>query len=104
MRARSGGETPEDGTRLWVVVVRVADGKRRRRVDEVLRFAGERLRVGAYEVAATGAGMRRLEERVGECLGEGDLVRIYPVCARCRQGVRMWGEGDLAALPVAWVL
>jgi CRISPR/Cas system-associated endoribonuclease Cas2 len=88
---------------LYVVVYRIADRSRARQVDELLRFAGEKLRPGVFEVAGTSATLHHLERDLGLYLREGDLVRIFPVCARCRRGVRLFGEGEPATLPVAWI-
>jgi len=89
---------------LHVVIVDTGDKNKGRRVDELLRFAGERVRVGAYEVVGTAARMGLLERELGGLVGEAGIVRIYPVCGRCRDRVRLFGEGDVARLPVAWVV
>lgn len=96
-------DTPSDPT-LYVVVTRVAERRNARQIDTLLRFAGERLRPGVFEVACTPAELQRLERALGAWVEDGDLVRIYPICARCRGRARLFGEGELAHLPVAWVL
>ncbi len=89
--------------RLWVIVAEIQEASRRRRVDEVLRAAGQRTRVGAYEVATSARGMQRLERALSVDLRDGDILRIYPICGRCRERVRLHGPGELAEEPLAWI-
>ncbi len=89
---------------LYVVIWQVRDPARARQVREILRFAGQAVRSGVVEVAATATRMRQLQEQIGVHLRDGDTVRIYPVCRSCRRRVRLFGEGDLAGLPVVWII
>lgn len=89
---------------LFVVVVKLRDARRRKQVYELLAFAGQHVGVGTYEVATTAGGVRRLLSALGQHLEPEDKVRCYPVCKKCRHGVKMHGGGRLATLPVCFVL
>lgn len=85
-------------TGLFVVVFNVRDAKRRARVRRLLGSFGFETSPGAFEVPTSMSGARALERAITLELQPEDMVRIYPVCARCRAGTRMWGEGELAGL------
>ena len=89
--------------RLHVVVVQIRDRNRARRVEDMLRFVGERVRSGVFEVVGTPERMSRLEREIGSLVGPQDTVRIYPLCGRCRPRVRLFGDGDVAQVPIAWI-
>ena len=89
---------------LFVVVANIRDAKRRKNVYDILGAAGQRVGVGAYEVALTRGAMRRLLGALGEYLSPDDRVRCYPVCAKCQKAVRMHGGGRLASLPLTFLL
>jgi len=89
---------------LYVVVFQVAHPGRRRRVDEALRFAGERIRTGVYEVACSDRTMARLLEEMERALMDGDVARVYPVCRRCQRGAKLHGGPALTELPPAFII
>lgn len=92
-----------DRTTLYVVAFRIADARRRRRVQRILQSFGEQVAPGAFEVPTSPAGMRTLERALAPELQPADNLRVYPVCARCRAEARMWGEGQLAGLSSALI-
>lgn len=93
----------EPSVHLYLVVLRLTDSGRMARAHDTLRALGERIRTGVYEVACTPTTLSHLERALGTVLMEGDVVRIYPICRNCRRSVRLYGEGDLAHLPLAWI-
>jgi len=86
-----------------VVTLSIADPDRRRRVRRILRHFGEAVTLDAFEVPQGGPALRSLRAAIAPELAPGDDVRIYPVCARCRAGVLIYGDGDIARLDVAWI-
>jgi len=100
-------EAPDPGlersVQLFLVVLKLTNSARMAQVHDVMRAVGERIRTGVYEVACTATTLSHLEREVGAFLMEGDVVRIYPICRTCRRSVRLYGEGDLTHLPLAWI-
>jgi CRISPR-associated protein Cas2 len=90
---------------LWVVAYEVNDAARSRRVREVLRFAGTRVRPCVYEVVATKQRLGRILMDMAEHLdSKKDRVRAYRVCALCREETWIFGEGELSRAPVAIII
>ena len=92
----------EDAT-LFLVVLAVDDAARRRRLRRILATFGQAVNDDAYEVPATPRGMVRLQRALEPELVEGDTVRIYPVCARCRDRAVSHGTDGFATVPLAWI-
>jgi len=92
-----------DDATLFVVVLAVDDAARRRRARRVLATFGEAVGDDVFEVPATPRGMARVQRALEPELAEGDRVRIYPVCARCRDRAVAHGTDGFASVPVAWV-
>ncbi|RJO64444.1 MAG: CRISPR-associated endonuclease Cas2 [Myxococcales bacterium] len=91
-------------TFLWVVVYEVKDPARQEQVRNLLRFAGRRVQDCIYEVSATAARMRQLQDELSLHLDPEDGVRIYRVCADCRGAAVLFGEGELLGRPAALVI
>lgn len=90
-----------DTTLLYLVVIAIRHPKRRAQIRRMLRVHGQAIHRDTYEIATTPKGIRALETAIALELTPTDQVRIYPVCARCRTQVRLYGEGELETVPVA---
>jgi CRISPR-associated endonuclease Cas2 len=96
------GEGPRrERTTLYVVVFNVRDARRRARIRRIVASFGFEVGPGAFEVPTSAAGARALERALSWELVPEDCVRMYPVCSRCRDQARLWGEGELAGLSPA---
>jgi hypothetical protein len=96
-------DVPESNHGLYLVAVSIPAGARRQRVREVLSAHGHAINADTYEVPTTARGIRSLLLALTPELEPGDVARVYPVCRRCQTSVQLYGEGDLARLPVAYV-
>ncbi len=93
----------EPGIGLYVVVLRLPAGHRRQRVRRLLAAHGQQINPDSYELPTNPRGLRALMLALAPELVPGDDVRIYPVCRRCQSSVKLFGAGELAQLPVAFV-
>ncbi|MDI6796476.1 MAG: CRISPR-associated endonuclease Cas2 [Desulfatibacillaceae bacterium] len=94
------GETEQ----LWVIVDRILDKSRRTRVRGILQFAGHQVRPGAFELVTTQTRMKSLLTDIGQLLSPEDDLRVYRICARCREATTVFGPGHLARPPVAIIV
>ncbi|MBN1610810.1 MAG: CRISPR-associated endonuclease Cas2 [Polyangiaceae bacterium] len=94
-------EPRRERTTLYVVVFDVHDARRRARVRRIIASFGFEVGPGAFEVPTSRAGARALERALALELVPEDRVRMYPVCSRCRDQARLWGDGELAGLSPA---
>lgn len=92
-----------DPVGLYLVALDIRDAPRRTRIRRVLAGFGQAVNKDTFEVATNQRGVRALQTALAPDLREGDTVRIYPVCKRCRLGVALHGPGELASLPTAYV-
>lgn len=89
---------------LWIVVDSVSDRDRRRRVREVLRFNGWQVRSGVIEIVTTDTRMEAILQEIACILDPEDELRVYRVCAHCRESSVVFGDGHLSGPPVALVV
>jgi hypothetical protein len=78
-----------------------ADETARASLRRIAASFGFEVGSGALEVPASATGARALERALSWELLLEDCVRMYPVCSRCRDQARLWGDGELAGLSQA---
>lgn len=88
---------------LYVVVLEVAEPRRRALARATLDVLGSRVANNTWELPTAPAGLRRAMAALSVDLREGDAVRVYPVCKRCREQAVLFGDVTLASLPDAWI-
>lgn len=88
---------------LYVVVIEVQDERRRGMARATLDALGERVATNTWELPTTPSGLQRGLAALALDLRPGDSVRVYPVCARCRERAVLYGDVELARLPDAWI-
>jgi len=90
---------------LTVVSYDVPDDRRRSRLAEVLKGFGERVQLSVFECLLEAEEVERLRGRVLREIDEtADSVRIYHLCASCRQKVEILGRGKRTEDPEVYVL
>ena len=90
---------------LYVVVLDVKDSSRRRRARRILASFGQGVNANVFEIPGTQRLLGVVTAALGPELREEDEVRVYPVCAKCRERVVLWGDAaELACRPVALFL
>lgn len=87
---------------LYVVVFEVRNAVARGRVRRILDSCASRVSRSSYELSSTAPGVRNLMRALESELQFADVVRIYPVCQRCKASVRLFGGEQLASTPAAY--
>ncbi len=83
--------------RLWMIAYDIANDRRRRRVDRVLKNHAERVQESVFEGFISHADLRRLKrELAAEIDTVADSVRFYPLCLWCEASVHSQGRGRRA--------
>lgn len=92
-----------DDQTLFIVALSIPNAKRRRRMRDVMRYFGDEILPGLFEVPGSTKELNRLQAALTMDLAQGDEVRIYPICARCRSRARLFGTDSFATIPVAYI-
>lgn len=79
---------------LVVVSYDVPENRRRGRIAQALQdFGGERVQLSVFECYLTPRNWTRLQERLGKIISpEEDSVRLYRLCAQCRENILFLGR------------
>jgi CRISPR-associated endonuclease Cas2 len=92
-----------ESVRFYVVAMQIADARRRARIRQLLRTFGQPINRDTFELALSERAMLALKTALALELAADDVLRAYPVCERCRRHVSLYGEGELAAPPTAYI-
>ncbi len=85
---------------FYLICYDVADDRRRLRVAKVLEAVGERVQRSVFEAYLTEKQMRGVLGRLRRVLREEeDSLRVYRLCAQCRQTVGVVGTGEVTQPP-----
>jgi CRISPR-associated protein Cas2 len=84
---------------FYLVSYDIADDKRRLKVAHLLEGYGERVQYSVFELWAGDEAMAKLRERLAALVEEEGSVRVYHLCALCRDRRAVVGEGAPTAPP-----
>lgn len=74
--------------------------RRRLKVAKILKDFGERVQLSVFEARLDAAALARLKGRLTRYLDlEAHSLRIYPLCAACRPGIELLGQGVVSEDP-----
>lgn len=88
---------------MYVIAINYHDRRVHRRVRERLRFYGDEVVPGMFEVFLEPRLMAKLRKALQVDAQDGDLVRIYPVCERCRHRATALGQDPFAEPPTVLI-
>ncbi len=85
---------------FYVIAYDVTDDRRRLKVARNLEAVAERVQGSVFEGWLTDAELERLLKKVKKTLKGGeDSLRVYLLCAACREKVRTDGQGRVTPAP-----
>lgn len=92
-------------TRLWMICYDIADDRRRRRIDAILRGHGERVQESVFECYLNDTDRHRLRQSlVAEIDAAEDNLRWYPLCRWCAPKIVRQGLGRASDDPGLWIV
>jgi len=81
---------------LWVVCYDISDDGTRDRMANLLLDYGSRIQESVFECSLADADLQGMVERLSATpLQDTDKVRIYKVCGRCVEEIRIYGPGEV---------
>lgn len=85
---------------FYAISYDIVDNRRRHRISETLKDYGVRVQLSVFEVQVTHPQLEDLIRRIkGELDEKDDSIRIYPLCAGCKDGILVIGQGEVTQLP-----
>ncbi len=84
---------------FYLVSYDISNDRRRLKVAHLLEGYGERVQYSVFEVWITGEEMEKLQEQLATHVEEEGSVRIYVLCAACRDQRVVLGEGEPTSAP-----
>ena len=87
---------------IHVIVFKISDAYRRRKIRNVLRSYGWETIPGLFECPIGSLQANELRNRIERAAGEGDQIRMFRVCKGCRSGSWTHGGSALDDLPDHW--
>lgn len=80
---------------LYIISYDIADNRTRLKVAHRLEGYGERVQYSVFEVWLTERELEALRPRLAAAVEQEGSIRIYRLCAACRQEVEILGKGRL---------
>jgi CRISPR-associated protein Cas2 len=85
---------------FYVLAYDIADDKRRAKIARLMESIGERVQGSVFEAYLTRLELEKLLKRVAKIMKvEEDSLRVYLLCAACREKVRSFGCGQVTPPP-----
>ena len=83
----------------YVIAYDVADDGKRTRLAALLLDLGDRVQKSVFEADLDPAEVEEILEKSSKYLSSQDSLRLYPLCASCRTGVKTRGHRTVEWLP-----
>ena len=85
---------------FYLLTYDIADPKRLAKVARALEATGERVQDSVFEAWLTPAGLEQVLKKTKKIMNEKqDSLRVYSLCAPCREKVRCLGIGRVTPAP-----
>jgi len=79
---------------LYLVSYDISDNRTRARLAHLLEGYGQRVQYSVFELWLTEKELDKLRPRLADAVEAEGTVRLYSLCAACRERVQVWGEGE----------
>ncbi len=85
---------------FYLLTYDISDDKRRLKIAKIMESVGDRVQHSVFEAYLTQTELDKVLKRVKKVLIEkDDSLRIYQLCAACREKVRTEGQGKVTPPP-----
>lgn len=90
---------------LYIVSYDIPDDKRRSKLAKMLLDFGNRVQFSVFECILEIEGLAEMKNKIGRIITEkDDRVRIYPVCADCKGGIKIYGKGKISEIESVYIV
>ncbi len=85
---------------FYLLTYDITDDKRRPKIAKIMESVGDRVQHSVFEAYLTQPELDKLLKRVKKVLSaRDDSLRVYQLCAACREKVRTEGQGKVTPPP-----
>ncbi len=85
---------------FYILAYDMADDKRRSRISKEMEAIGARVQGSVFEAYLTDKDLETLQKRILKILEDSeDSVRVYPICAICKEKIITMGTGKITKPP-----
>ena len=81
-----------------------SDDRKRNRVANILLDYGTRVQFSVFECNLDDKLLKKMTSRVSKVISEDDSLRIYPLCAKCKATVEVFGLGKVTEDKKVYIL
>lgn len=81
---------------FYLVSYDIPDDKKRTKMAKTLLDFGNRVQYSVFECILDDILFKRMVTRVSKIISEDDSVRVYALCAKCQEAVKVFGRGTVA--------
>jgi CRISPR-associated protein Cas2 len=79
---------------FYLLTYDISDDKRRLKIAKIMESVGDRVQHSVFEAYLTQQELDKLLKRVRKVLSaKDDSLRVYQLCAACREKMRIEGQG-----------
>jgi len=90
---------------FYVLAYDIADDKRRRKIARLCEAVAERVQYSVFEAYLTEAELEKLLKKTSRWMQTGqDSLRVYTLCASCRNKARTHGLGQITSPPALTIV
>ncbi|RKZ29523.1 CRISPR-associated endonuclease Cas2 [bacterium] len=90
---------------LWVIAYDIPDDGRRTKLAKLMESYGDRVQYSVFEAELNEKHIRILKKRIEEIIDiDQDSVRIYRICADCKDEINLLGIGKLYELDRVFIV
>jgi CRISPR-associated protein Cas2 len=89
---------------FYVVSYDIPDDRKRDAMAKILLDFGSRVQYSVFECILDNELLDKMIARVSQVISEEDRVSIYPLCARCEAGIRIFGKGEVTKDEKVYIL
>jgi CRISPR-associated protein Cas2 len=90
---------------LYAISYDIVDDRRRLQVAKLLLDYGSRVQKSTFECVMGSDALNTLVARLGPLIKENeDSIRIYPICANCKESIQIFGQGQITEDPEVYIL
>ena len=81
---------------FYIVSYDIPDDKTRNRVARILLDFGARVQYSVFECSMDDKLLEKMTQKISKVISDKDSVRIYPLCAKCEKGIKVFGRGEVS--------
>ncbi len=89
---------------LYIISYDIHDDRKRNMVAKIMLDYGTRVQYSVFECNLDDDLLKKMILRLSKVISEDDSIRIYAICAKCRETVKILGRGKVTKDEEVYIL